>query len=63
MIWHELLVAGCIVLVVEGLMPFISPKGWKSMMIKAISMSDSSLRIVGLASMLLGVVLLSIVNN
>lgn len=59
---HELLVALCLVLVVEGIFPFLSPGGWRKMLGTAMSMDDRSLRVMGLLSMLLGTVLLYWVN-
>lgn len=60
--WHDLLVALALVLVIEGILPFLNPAGWRDMMLKAAQMDDRSLRLVGLVSMIIGVILLYLVN-
>ncbi len=60
--WHDILVALALVLVIEGILPFLNPAGWRDMMLSAAKMEDRSLRIVGLVSMVLGVVVLYLVN-
>ncbi len=56
--WNDLLSALALVLVFEGIMPFISPNGWRNTMQQAAQLPDKTLRGIGFASMLLGVVLL-----
>ena len=60
--WHDLWVALALVMVIEGVIPFLSPTGMKKMMLSVIGMDDKSLRISGLISMLLGVLTLYLVN-
>lgn len=60
--WHELLVAGCLVLVLEGVMPFVAPQRWRKMIEYAARMDDRGMRGMGLAMMLAGVVLLYLIN-
>ena len=60
--WQELLVAGCLVLVIEGVLPFIAPHKWRDMLANMLTLSDSTIRRIGLASMITGVVLLYVVN-
>ena len=55
-----LLGAVALVLVLEGLMPFISPRTWRAMFERAMAMTDGQIRFVGLASIALGLVLLAI---
>ena len=50
-----------LVLVFEGLFPFISPGGWRSTFQKLLSLQDGQLRFFGLCSILIGLVLLWIV--
>jgi len=47
-----------LVLVIEGMMPFLSPEGWRQAMAQAARMTDKTLRTIGLASMLAGVLVL-----
>jgi uncharacterized protein YjeT (DUF2065 family) len=53
-----LLGAVALMLVLEGLLPFLSPQRWRAMFQKATQLSDGQIRFVGLSSMLIGVVLL-----
>ena len=43
-----------LVLVVEGLMPFLAPRAWRDTFRKLTEMSDGQIRCIGLASMALG---------
>ncbi len=60
--WQDLWVAMCLVLVLEGLMPFISPQRWRQMLAAAALMDDRSIRVLGLIFMLLGTGLLYVVH-
>ena len=60
--WHVLTVAIALVLIIEGMLPFISPNRWRNMLATVEQMDDRVIRNVGLGSMLLGVVLLYLVN-
>jgi uncharacterized protein YjeT (DUF2065 family) len=53
-----LLGAVALMLVLEGLLPFLSPTRWRSMFERATRLSDGQIRFIGLSSMLVGVVLL-----
>jgi hypothetical protein len=46
------------VLVIEGLLPFVSPRSWRALVARVALADDSSLRITGLVSMVLGAGLL-----
>jgi uncharacterized protein YjeT (DUF2065 family) len=59
--WNELLVALALILVIEGIMPFMNPSGMKKMMLLATQMDDNTLRTAGLISMVSGLVLLYLV--
>jgi uncharacterized protein YjeT (DUF2065 family) len=61
--WHEIIVALCLVVIIEGILPFLSPRYWRTMMINVARMNDRALRIMGLVSMLVGVGVLSVVNG
>jgi len=45
-----------LVLVLEGLFPFLSPGGWRRTFLKLLQLRDGQLRFFGLTSMLLGLV-------
>jgi uncharacterized protein len=52
-----------LVLVVEGLLPFLAPRLWRERFAKLVSLSDGQLRFIGLVSILSGVVAYWIVRN
>ncbi|WP_372750485.1 DUF2065 domain-containing protein [Litorivivens sp.] len=56
--WQELAIAFSLVLVIEGLMPFISPGQWRAVVLNIARTDDKQIRIVGLVSMLSGLALL-----
>lgn len=56
--WHDLLNAVALLLILEGLMPFISPDGIKKIYKAMTETPESSLRMMGLASIVAGLVLL-----
>ena len=60
--WHELGVALCLVLVIEGIIPFLYPKRWREMVMMLSEVDDRTMRFTGLASMLLGTGLLYLIN-
>lgn len=45
--WQSLAAALCLVLVLEGLMPFLAPRMWKRMLVEVSGMSDRQLRVAG----------------
>lgn len=47
-----------LMLVFEGLLPFLSPTAWRRMLERALKLSDGQIRFIGLSSMLVGLVLL-----
>lgn len=53
-----LLGALALMLIIEGLLPFLSPGVWRQVFERATRMSDGQIRFIGLSSMLVGVLLL-----
>jgi uncharacterized protein YjeT (DUF2065 family) len=47
-----------LVLVLEGLFPFLSPGGWRQTFLRLMQLRDGQLRFFGLTSILIGLVLL-----
>jgi len=47
-----------LMLVFEGLLPFLSPTAWRQVFERALKMSDGQIRFIGLSSMLIGLLLL-----
>ena len=54
---NSLWAALALVLVIEGLLPFLSPSTWRNMFKQLLELQDGQLRFFGLCSMLLGLVL------
>ena len=51
---NGLLTAFALMLVFEGLLPFISPARWREVFSRIQAMSDGQIRFIGLASILMG---------
>jgi uncharacterized protein len=59
----EVLVAAfALMLVLEGILPFVAPKFWREAFRKFTEMSDGQVRFAGLTSMVIGLVLLLLVT-
>ncbi|MCA3131575.1 MAG: DUF2065 domain-containing protein [Betaproteobacteria bacterium] len=58
-----LLSALALVLVLEGVLPFLIPGLWRETFRKLTEMSDGQLRFIGLSSMLAGLLLLLLVGG
>ncbi|MGD2075680.1 MAG: DUF2065 domain-containing protein [Gammaproteobacteria bacterium] len=56
--WDDLWAALALMLVIEGIMPFLSPDGMRRVLVAMLQMDNRSIRIAGLISMLVGVALL-----
>lgn len=55
----EILLAGlALMLIFEGITPFVAPRAWKDSFRRITELPDSYLQLAGLASMLAGLVLL-----
>lgn len=60
--WSTLLTGLALVLVIEGLLPFANPAGFRRYLLTIAQQPDQALRAAGLVSMLLGLLLLYLVN-
>jgi hypothetical protein len=56
--WDVAMSALALMLVAEGLLPFLSPPSWRRVFEKAMQMSDGQIRFLGLTSMLAGIAML-----
>jgi len=61
--WSDLLAAVALYLVLEGILPFLSPQAMKRVMASFANCSDRQLRLGGLASMLGGMLFLYMVRS
>jgi hypothetical protein len=57
-VWDSIIPALALVLVIEGMLPFLSPKSWRDAMSQAAQLPDKTLRGFGFASMMAGVAIL-----
>jgi len=55
-----LLMALALMLVIEGLLPFLAPKLWRETFQRLMQLSDGQIRFFGLTSMIAGLILLYI---
>ena len=53
-----LLMAFALMLVIEGLLPFLAPKLWRETFQRLMQLSDGQIRFFGLTSMIVGLLLL-----
>ena len=53
-----LLAAFALMLVIEGLLPFLSPASWRNVFERATRMTDGQIRFLGLTSMIAGLAML-----
>jgi len=53
-----LLMAMALMLVIEGILPFLAPSAWRETFRRIIAMSDTQLRFMGLSAMMAGLALL-----
>jgi len=60
--YEKLFVAACLMLVLEGMLPFLAPSRWRNLMLHVATMQDSQIRRMGLLSMVLGAALLYLFN-
>ncbi len=60
---NDLWAALAIALILEGAMPFLSPKLWKETLNKLNLLAEPKIRLVGFSVMLSGLLLLTFVRN
>ena len=61
--WGDLLSALALVMVIEGIVPFVSPQSMRRMLESVSRIDDRVLRFTGLVSMISGVILLYVVRH
>lgn len=60
--WENLAQAFCLMLVIEGIVPFLSPGRWRRMASMLAQIDDRTMRIMGLVSMVIGAGALYFIN-
>lgn len=58
LLWSSL----ALMLVLEGLLPFFSPRSWREIFLRAAQMTDGQIRFFGLVSILIGLGLLLVLG-
>ena len=58
-----LIMAIALMLVIEGVLPFVAPNLWRDTFRRITQMSDGQIRFVGLTAMLIGLLLLVVVGR
>jgi hypothetical protein len=61
--WSDLWAALALVLVIEGMLPALSPRGYRRAMLAMTQMDERSIRITGLVSMIAGALFLYLVKH
>jgi uncharacterized protein YjeT (DUF2065 family) len=60
-LWDVVFGACALLLIGEGLLPFLSPSSWRSVFERALQMTDGQIRFLGLVCLLIGALLLLVV--
>ncbi|MGH1370451.1 MAG: DUF2065 domain-containing protein [Cellvibrionaceae bacterium] len=60
--WEELGKALCLMLVLEGIIPFLYPQRWRKLVVSLAVVNDRQLRAIGFVSMVLGASVLYLIN-
>lgn len=60
--WNDLFAAIALLLVFEGMMPFLNPERWKNFIRTVAEQPDRTLRIMGLTSMIAGTAFLYLIR-
>jgi len=58
LLWSAL----ALVLVIEGILPFLAPQLWRNTFRRLVELNDGQIRFIGLTSMLIGMLLLFILR-
>ncbi|MFT6835428.1 MAG: hypothetical protein ACJA0H_001467 [Francisellaceae bacterium] len=60
--WHEFIIGLCLVLVFEGIMPFLRPDKYKEMIKKISTADNKQIRTYGLCSIIVGIIVLFLIK-
>ena len=60
--WQDIGIALCLVLVIEGIVPFLYPRRWRALALSLAEIDDRTMRIAGFVSMVLGTLLLYLIE-
>ena len=57
-----LVAAIALMLVIEGILPFSSPRIWRELFVRLTQMSDGQIRFAGLTSMMVGLIIIFLIR-
>lgn len=60
--WTTLLTAFALMMVLEGLLPFVAPRAWRDTFRRITELADGQIRFIGLSSIVAGLILLFILK-
>ena len=60
--WREIGIAFSLMLIIEGIIPFLYPGRWRQLVATLADIDNATLRLVGLGSMIAGIILLYLIN-
>ncbi len=60
--FHDLFIVLSLFIIFEGILPFLDPFRWKNYISFFLKKSDNFIRVVGLFSMIIGVILLYLIK-
>ena len=60
--WREIGIAFSLMLIIEGIIPFLYPGRWRQLVATLADIDNAALRMMGLGSMIAGVILLYLIN-
>lgn len=61
--WQDLWSALALVLVIEGILPFLNPQAYKKTMLQLATFPPATLRRIGFGSMMAGLILLYLIRG
>lgn len=61
--WHEFATAVSLLLILEGILPFLVPKKWRLVLSRLAQADTGSIRLAGFLSMMVGLGLLLVLRN
>lgn len=61
--WADLGRALALVLVIEGMLPFVSPRTWRKSLLGFASLEDRWMRLIGFGAMFGGILLLNLLSG
>jgi uncharacterized protein YjeT (DUF2065 family) len=63
LIEHPIIAAIALVMIVEGIMPFIAPKAWKNLLLQLAQMDEKHLRLFGAIMLVAGAITFNYIQS